>query len=77
MNDLENGLSQKTNEAVADGKVSTAGYVQQARDMAGSALATAAVSLVSLATYHSYLLNFFGYTVLPAVVHHRLKRQRR
>ena len=40
---------QKTNEAVAEGQASTQGYVQQARELAGSALATAAVSHIDIA----------------------------
>lgn len=48
---LEEGLSEKTNQAVADGqstvdsaKVVAGGYVQQAREVVGGAMATAAVS---------------------------------
>ncbi|KAI0094280.1 hypothetical protein BDY19DRAFT_901507 [Irpex rosettiformis] len=47
VDNLEAGLAQKTNEAVAEGKANTQGYVQQARELAGSALATAAIYLPS------------------------------
>ncbi|KAI0782363.1 hypothetical protein BC629DRAFT_1519013 [Irpex lacteus] len=47
INNLEAGLAQKTDEAVAEGQASTQGYVQQAREIAGSALATAASYLPS------------------------------
>ena len=50
---LEEGLGEKTNEAVPEGqstvgsaKVAANGYVQQAREIVGGAMATAAVSNV-------------------------------
>ncbi|KAI0347773.1 hypothetical protein BDW22DRAFT_1479693 [Trametopsis cervina] len=42
---LEAGLAEKTDAAVAEGQANTQGYVQQAREIAGSALATAATYL--------------------------------
>ncbi|KAI0697529.1 hypothetical protein BC835DRAFT_1337531 [Cytidiella melzeri] len=42
IDNLEAGLAQKTDEAVAEGHANTQGYVQQARELAGNAFATAA-----------------------------------
>ncbi|KAI0082090.1 hypothetical protein K474DRAFT_1703109 [Panus rudis PR-1116 ss-1] len=38
---LEEGLSEKTNQAAAEGQANVQGYVQQAKNLAGSAAATA------------------------------------
>lgn len=50
VNQLEEGLSQKTNAAATEGavdveaaKASATGYVEQAKNLAGSAIATAQV----------------------------------
>ena len=46
VNNLEHGLSEKTDEAVAEGQDDAQGYVAQAKNLASSAMATAQVWLV-------------------------------
>jgi hypothetical protein len=66
---LESGLANKTNEAVAEGHANTQGYVQQARELAGSALATAAVSSICSADRGCWrLMNFCFQTYLPTSI---------